>query len=248
MIDSTGTSFIVVANDPAGSSGVKEFLADIVTDTPSSQPSESPSSAPSISQLPTSMPSSSPSDTPSKTPSSLPTYLPSALPSVSLEPSVSPDTEFQIRTTYHRFNFDDANWCATPKVLDDNSIIRMRPCVPYNAAGPVNTQVWKRTGGRIQLAYPDEDYCLYKQSMSLFLRLCSNNDDPGFDVFNLDDNEHTLTFTEAITTGPAPTFMVGFDIDRKFSKLFFMKDGNLNPSIYQWKAHYIYGPDDYVSA
>ncbi len=217
-IDSTGTAFHAGINDPSGASGIGNYKAAEISDEPSSQPSSSPST--------------------------------SSSPTISL-PEPTPETdEFQIRSNYRRFDDSNVKWCATPDNLSIDSKIKMRPCRPFNATGPLNTQIWKMNGGRIQLAKPtNEDWCMYKHRMSLFLRICGPEGDEGFEDFSLDlNNVHTLTFTKEVGAGKPPEVtMVVYDVYKKFSKLFFVKKGSLNPSLDQWQKHYVVDPSSYTS-
>ena len=171
----------------------------------------------------------------SAAPSSRPSSSPSDVPSISSVPSNSPthdyDTEFQIRTTYDRFSYSDStNWCATPDGLANDSKIKMRPCKSYNST-ETNIQVWSRTNnGQIKLSRPLDNYCLKKSSKVLRLQQCSP--DKEF-IFTLSDNDNTLKID--IST---KTFLVGFDVDRKYSQLRMYKLDTINPSLELWETKY----------
>ncbi len=149
------------------------YEINVESEVPSSAPSETPSlsrnpsSAPSETSSLSSNPSSAPSETVTSAPSSQPSISPSSVPTTA--PTTYYDKEFQIRTSYHRF--DPSNdWCATPAFLANDSKIKMRPCKSYSST-ETNIQVWKRTSdGQIKLSRPNDNYCL-KKSSSTVLRL-----------------------------------------------------------------------------
>ena len=163
-------------------------------------------------------------------PSSQPSISPSSVPTTAL--TTYYDKEFQIRTSYHRFDYSSNDWCATPAFLANDSKIKMRPCKSYSST-ETNIQVWKRTSdGQIKLSRPNDNYCL-KKSSSTVLRLdqCSGDNELKF---TLNDDTHELT----IDTN-AKTFLVGFDVDRKFSQLRLYKFGSINPSLETWEIKYV---------
>jgi hypothetical protein len=162
-------------------------------------------------------------------PSSQPSISPSSVPTTA--PTIYYDKEFQIRTSYHRFDYSSNDWCATPAFLANDSKIKMRPCKSYSST-ETNIQVWKRTtDGQIKLSRPNDNYCLKKFSSTVLrLNQCSGDDELKF---TLDDDTHELT----IDTN-AKTFLVGFDVDRKFSQLRLYKLGSINPSLETWETKY----------
>jgi len=240
-IESTGSHiFVSGSGGPGQSSAVQEFEVTEVTSAPSDSPSISiaPSSSPS--SVPSSVPTSSPSMNPSSVPTSLPSVssAPSDVPSFvpSLNPSKAIDREFEIRTTYDKFDFEaNQEWCVTAKTLSLESTIVMRKCNSENHL----KQVWKRTeGGQIKLSRPSANFCL-KKYLGLGIRLgtCApdNAVDPAF-MFDLDDTGHDFKVTDK-------DLHVGFDVHRMFSKLRLYKSGSLNPMLSTWETHY--DPDDY---
>jgi len=166
----------------------------------------------------------------SAVPSSQPSIFPSSVPNTS--PTGYYEKEFQIRTTYHRLNYtSNSNWCATPEGLANDSKIKMRPCKSYSST-ETNIQVWERTiDGQIKLSRPNDNYCLQKSSSTVLrLNQCSGDDELKF---TLDDDAHKLAIDVSTNT-----FLVGFDIDRKYSQLRLYKLGSVDPSLESWETKY----------
>ena len=102
-----------------------------------------------------------------------------------------------------------------------------------------DTQIWRRDeGGQIKLSRVNEDLCLKKTgSRTLTLQTCDEVSNVSENrKFILSDEEHTLT-----TVGRSNKLMVGFELDRKFSRLRLYEDGSLNGSLKKWETKY--GPN-----
>ncbi len=167
----------------------------------------------------------SPSASPSKSPSTTPTESPSAF----------FDREFQITTTFDKFDFSAGQtWCATPKDVSATSIIRMRPCKSYSST-ETNVQLWKRTTLGIRLARPTGDLCLMKNSLFLRLGICGSDTDRF--SFNVDDDAGTIS----IIGQNGKNFFIGYDPQRKFSQLRLYKRGAINPTLTLWETVYVDG-------
>ena len=208
-----------------GDVGYPEVVTPFPSPSPSATPSRSPSESPSTSLLPSASPSIS--------------SVPSASPSSSSQPSTHPssvyDREFQIRSNYDGYN-SAFPWCAGPEKIEIGALIKNRPCDYVNSA---RTQIWRRDeGGQIKLSRIQDDLCLMKTgSRRITLDTCEET----FDVsevrkFTLGDNEHTLTMVKNKNT-----FLVGFEVDRIYSRLRLYEQGSLNDSLKKWETKY--GPN-----
>ena len=183
--------------------------------------------------------------------SSSPTSIaPNSSPSSSFHPSLYPTPicgrDFQIRTKFYMENYAlrynstsqtrEVEWCAGTEYVAIGSMIKNRPC---NETTNADTQIWRRDeGGQIKLSRVNEDLCLKKTgSRALTLQTCDEVSNVSENrKFILSDEEHTIT-----TVGRSNKLLVGFELDRKFSRLRLYEDGSLNGSLKTWETKY--GPN-----
>jgi hypothetical protein len=201
-------------------------------------PSAAPSDLPSLSANPSAAPSDVPSLSmnPSAAPSDQPSKLPSNLPSLSNSPSASPSSEFdrvfQITTTFD--GFDDREWCLTAasKSVGPGSKLYVRPCVYYDTFSE-NLQLFTTDQfGELLLAGPGDGFCVKSQSRLIRLDNCVSTDVPESIKFSLSGDGYLaqLKFGN--------TFYIGFDTDKRFSRVRLYKQGAFNQSVDKWKLVY----------
>ena len=187
-------------------------------------------------------------DMPSLTLSTSPNVLPASDPSLSaspsplepaLQPSLTYEKEFQIRTVFGLF---DASmiWClqADQLIKGVTSKLLVRPCKSFSD-GESSLQKWKTDAyDQLFLADPLENhgYCVKSRGRTLYLDNCVSSATAA--------RENNTQFTFHGDTGTishvksAVSYLVGFNPTRRFSRLRLFKNGTFNDSsLYTWRVN-----------
>jgi len=205
-------------------------------------PSSAPSDVPSVSMNPSAAPSDVPSLSmnPSAAPSDQPSKLPSSQPSLSNSPSANPSSEFdrvfQIKSTFVAFG---SNWCLTAADKNIGSKLHVRPC-KYYATEAENLQLFSRDQyGQLALEGPPNGgsgYCVQSTSRSVQLKTCEIPEageelSEGLVVSVLNDGK-----LGQMKSGQQ--FFIGFDTEKRFSRVRLYKLGAFNDSLDKWNLVY----------
>jgi hypothetical protein len=214
------------------------------------EPSDAPSDVPSLSMNPSAAPSdlpsvsssSSPSDVPSLSmnpsaaPSDRPSKLPSNQPSLSSSPSSSPSSQFdlvfQIKSTFS--GFASTEWCLTVENKNLFSKLHVRPCKFYSNVRD-NLQLFATdVYGQLKLKGPNDQYCVASTSRLVQTQGCeglSGVVDESLQISVLRDGK--LGQFKA-----GQQFFLGFDPEKRFSRIRLYKAGTFNTSLDKWNIVY----------
>ena len=164
----------------------------------------------------------------------LPSMEPSVSPSTSNVPSQNPsaslEREFEIRSFFGEFD-QARKWCITAETQGIGSRIIVRPCDEQTR----NLQVWKRDElGQLKLAFVSDGLCIKSVSRKISLESCSSAE-PIAEALTFEVMDET---GEIKQTKNNKIFLVGFDDERRFSRLSLFQDGSFNKSLDKWKVRY----------
>ena len=173
-----------------------------------------------------------PSDLPSSLPSDIPSNIPSDFPSSF--PSSFTSREFIIKST---FSDSLEDLCLTVDETDTDGKLYIRKC-ELDVEDIRKRQVWtfnEEMG--LQLALPDENYCL----QSIYRQLKLSNCDGSVSVQNFQfvcpDNGDVNCkngMLKQFRTNTGKSFFIGFNENRIFERLRFFREGAVNESLNKW--------------
>jgi hypothetical protein len=189
----------------------------------------------------TSQPSTRPSLSPSLTPSSAPSSVPSSNPSNS--PSAEYERTFRIRAISDRFS-EDYDWCLTAANLaigySGPSKLYVRPC--SSTPEFQKYQYWVSDQyGQFQLAKIKGDkICMVSTSRAIHLDTCSfmEGQPPDRLLFGIEEVGNTANNSMISQEKYGKKYYLGFDPNRKFSRVKLYMDGALNPTLAEWFIEY----------
>jgi len=189
-------------------------------------------------------PSASPSISPTPTLSQKPTLSnkPSQVPSSSESPSSGYDRVFQIKSLYSEFD-SSKQWCLTAEMKNYESKLRVRPCESYTSLSN-NLQLFTTdVFGQLKLAGSQDGFCLASASRTIQLEGCDTViiENKQFALDTLLENTQSAADTagdKLSQTKNGQIYYVGFESDKRFSRIRLYKKGSFNKSLDKWSVVY----------